>query len=76
MRHFRFTCVRIVCLLTVAVGEIQATHAQNATEQELESGEAHELSDQQLQRQKSNAEYVGVPVTTRVSQRFEMYSPH
>ena len=50
--------------------------AQESSAEALKSGSAHQLSEQEQLRRNSNAEYVGFPIRTRITQRFEMYSPH
>lgn len=75
MRTFQKIC-GAVCVLIWANVTIQTTPAQDDAQPELKSDEVYQLSDKQKQRRLSNAEYVGVPMTVRIPQRFEMYSPH
>lgn len=70
--------VQITCWMLAGVGGMTTLPlaAQEASGDALKSGSAHQLSEQEQRRLKSNAKYIGIPVRTRISQRFEMYSPH
>ncbi len=71
-RTLRTTC----CAMVFCGLNMLSVVAQESSNDALKSGSAHQLSEQEQLRQKSNAEYIGVPIRTRISQRFEMYSPH
>jgi hypothetical protein len=75
VRTFQKIC-GAVCVLIWANVTIQTTPAQDDAQPELKSEEVYQLSDKQKQRRLSNAESVDVPMTVRIPQRFEMYSPH
>lgn len=66
-------CVLLLLSLIFRVGLVAA---QDRPDVDLQLGDAYKLSDREAQRRRSNAPYLGVPITGRVARRFEMYSPH
>ncbi len=75
VRIFHQSC-GVFCLFLYTVFALPVASAQASAEPELKSADVYQLSDKQKQRRLSNAEYIDVPITARIPQRFEMYSPH
>lgn len=63
-------------ILVMWLCSLESVAGQEGAAPDLQLGDAYKLSDQQAQRLRSNVPYFGVPITGRVAQRFEMYSPH
>ena len=69
-------CGLLILLCCREPAAAQSTATTNGRPLDLERRDAHAWTDQQDQRRRSNAPYFDVPLTGRVVQRFEMYSPH
>lgn len=72
----RRTCCRTLCLLAISCAGFSASAVDESSTPSQDSDSAWQLSDPAELRRRSNERYVGVPVCTTVTQRFEMYDPH